>query len=453
MAFMTASERRQVEIFARLANTNPFLGDWVELERAVLGDAAVEQGDVWSLQAGQAYERQNIVEMGRRMTALAEKLRERLEKGVRPSEKDLATYEEMVSFMLYERLSPAMLDLTRDSLEGKLKGRRLDFYDEFEREGRKYLSAGGIEPRTLAELPHLFACSFQVRRAFYHIFEKIVGASMPTARLRAAVWQSVFTHDMRRYRRGVYGRMGELTTLITGPSGSGKELVARAIAMSRYIPFDAKTRSFSEDVAGAFYPLDLSAMSPTLIEGELFGHKKGAFTGALADRAGPLELCPRLGSVFLDEIGELSPAVQAKLLRVLETRRFRRLGDSARREFRGKIMAATNRDLAAEMEAGRFREDLYYRLCSDTVRTPGLAERLADSPGELDNLVLHLSEQVAGGEEAPRLAEEVLGVIRTCLGPGYAWPGNIRELAQCVRNVLVRRDYCPPAAPARARAG
>src|SRR5262249_2233744 len=170
--------------------------------------------------------------------------------------------------------------------------------------------------------------------------------------------------------------------LITGPSGSGKELVAQAIGLARYIPFDAERQAFVENFAGSFYALNPSALSPTLIESELFGHRRGAFTGAVQDRAGWREGGRRLGTVFLDEIGELEPALQVKLLRVLQTRTFQRLGDTRDRRFHGKIIAATNRELATEMAAGRFRKDLYYRLCSDIVVTPALQEHLRPPPGD-----------------------------------------------------------------------
>ena len=143
------------------------------------------------------------------------------------------------------------------------------------------------------------------------IFEEIVGSSEAICRLTAQVMRVA---------------PSDATVLITGESGTGKELVARAIAMARYIPFDAKSKSFVSDYTQSFYPLNLSALSPTLIESELFGHRRGAFTGALEDRAGWLETCPPLGTVFLDEIGELDPTIQVKLLRVLQTRRFQRLG-------------------------------------------------------------------------------------------------------------------------------
>jgi transcriptional regulator with PAS, ATPase and Fis domain len=259
--------------------------------------------------------------------------------------------------------------------------------------------------------------------------------------LRGAIWQSIFTHDFRRYQRTFYERMGDFVTLITGPSGTGKELVARAIAQARYVPFDERTLSFADD-DGAFFPINVSALSPTLVESELFGHRRGSFTGAIGDRKGWLETCPALGSVFLDELGDLDPAIQVKLLRVIETRTFHPVGDTASRQFKGKIIAATNRDLEAGIRNGSFREDLYYRLCSDQIATPSLAEQLADSPGVLRELVVYMARRVAG-PEGDAFVPEVTGWINENLGTGYAWPGNYRELEQCVRNVLIRRNYRP----------
>jgi DNA-binding NtrC family response regulator len=147
--------------------------------------------------------------------------------------------------------------------------------------------------------------------------------------------------------------------------------------------------------------------------------------------------------VFLDELGDLDPAIQVKLLRVIETRTFHPVGDTAGRQFHGKLITATNRDLASMMRQGRFREDLYYRLCSDQIATPTLAAQLADSPGALRELVAYMAKRVAGAEAA-NFAPEVLAWIEKNLGAAYAWPGNYRELEQCVKNVLIRRDYRPP---------
>jgi transcriptional regulator with GAF, ATPase, and Fis domain len=200
-------------------------------------------------------------------------------------------------------------------------------------------------------------------------------------------------------------------------------------------------------VAGASWlPLSISALPATLVEAELFGHRRGAFTGAAEERAGWLEVCPAHGCVFLDEIGEVDPAVQVKLLRVLQTRRFARVGEHAERIFAGRLVAATNRDLAAEIDAGRFRADVYYRLCATQVTTPALRELLDADARELDRLALALAERIVGPSEAAAVAGEGTAWIRRHLGEGYDWPGNVRELEQCLRNLLVRGSYHPATA-------
>jgi DNA-binding NtrC family response regulator len=247
--------------------------------------------------------------------------------------------------------------------------------------------------------------------------------------------------------------MGDVTTLVVGESGTGKELVARAIALSRYVPFDARTHTFADDWAGAFVAVNLSALVPTLIESELFGHRRGAFTGALEDRTGYLESCSAAGTVFLDEVGDLGGEIQVKLLRVLQSRTFQRAGETRERAFRGKVVAATNRDLATEIRAGRFRADLYYRLCADVIEMPTLREQLEDAPDDLRNLILVLAPRIAGPEEREALADQVHAWVTQNLGRGYAWPGNMRELEQCVRNVMIRGSYRPAGSLGRAAGG
>jgi len=179
-----------------------------------------------------------------------------------------------------------------------------------------------------------------------------------------------------------------------------------------------------------------------LIESELFGHRRGAFTGAIADRKGWLDACPEPGSVFLDELGEMELSLQVKLLRVIETRRFSPVGDTSLHVFRGKLIAATNRNLAEEIRTRRFREDLYYRLCADLIHTPSLREQIEDSPQVLHDL-LHYMVRRAVGDEAEQCLPEVEGWINEHLPVDYAWPGNYRELEQCVRNIIIRRSYQP----------
>ncbi|HWN43849.1 MAG TPA: sigma 54-interacting transcriptional regulator [Thermoanaerobaculia bacterium] len=428
-------ERALAEAISRLAYGNPFGTERLTWERQALGDEFTPFDVVWHARGDEV--NPNLLRIAPKAEELATSLRQRLA-GKRASREELGLYRDLVSYVLYGRYQERFFSLIVDPKAGERRA-AFNFYRDFAED----LAWFTDEPFDAA---HLFACFFQIRRAFHFTFRSIVGGSLPAARLRAQVWQSIFTHDLRRYQRSLYRTLGDVTTLVTGPSGTGKELVARSIAWSRYIPFDADAGTFRESWAESFFPLNLSALSPTLIESELFGHRRGAFTGAVADHSGWLEVCPPLGTVFLDEIGEVEPAIQVKLLRVLETRTFQRLGESQTRRFQGKVVAATNRDLAAEMRAGRFRDDLYYRLCSDLLVTPSLKERIADSPRELSDLLLALAERAVGDDLADEVARDVEAWIRDHMGLDYPWPGNVRELAQCVNNVLIRGEYHPAGA-------
>jgi DNA-binding NtrC family response regulator len=447
MAFLSGTQRGLLRAVSQLGYCNPFLTERVDLERAVLGGEFVEGEPVWSYRAEQPGPRENVWRIQGRLTPVMEQLRERLREGAPAREQDPVLYEDAVLHLLYTRYYRSFYDAGFGPDAEKNPGVRWRFFANFLADWRHFFEIDGVRFPTGHDPRHTFACYRQIQRAFELTFRDIIGSSMAAARLRAAVWQSIFTHDMRRYRRTLYARMGEFATLITGPSGTGKELAARAIAESRYAPFDDERLAFSSDGAESFFPINISALSPTLVESELFGHRRGAFTGAVGDRKGWLETCPELGSVFLDELGDLDPAIQVKLLRVIETRTFHPVGETAGKRFRGKLITATNRDLSAAMRAGRFREDLYYRLCSDQVTTPSLAEQLADSPGVLRELVFYMARRVAG-PEGEELAREVIEWIERNLGPEYEWPGNYRELEQCVKNVLIRRNYRPSRAAA-----
>ncbi|HWM89992.1 MAG TPA: sigma 54-interacting transcriptional regulator [Thermoanaerobaculia bacterium] len=438
-ALLSDRERELVEAISRLTYGNPFGTERLLWERQALGDEFTPFDVVWHSR-GDA-DNPNLTRIAPKAEELATSLRERLA-GARPSREDLGLYRDLVLYVLYGRYQERFFTAIQDPKAGERRA-TFGFYRDFAEDLRWFQDLPGPRREEPFDAAHLFACFFQIRRAFHFTFRSIVGGSLPAARLRAQVWQSIFTHDLRRYLRALYRSLGDVTTLVTGPSGTGKELVARSIAWSRYIPFDPDSGTFRESWAESFFPLNLSALSPTLIESELFGHRRGAFTGAVSDHSGWLEVCPPLGTVFLDEIGEVEPAIQVKLLRVLETRTFQRLGESQTRRFQGKVLAATNRDLAAEMRAGRFRADLYYRLCSDLLATPSLKERIADSPSELSDLVLALAQRAVGDDLAEELARDVEVWIRANLGLDYPWPGNVRELAQCVNNILIRREYRP----------
>jgi sigma-54 specific flagellar transcriptional regulator A len=201
------------------------------------------------------------------------------------------------------------------------------------------------------------------------------------------------------------------TVLITGESGTGKELVARAL-------HDQSDRS-----GGNFVPINCAAIPKDLLESELFGHRKGAFTGAMADRIGRFELAHG-GTIFLDEIGDLSLDMQVKLLRVLQERTVDPVGGLKSVEVDVRVVAATHRDLEAEIEAGRFREDLYYRLNVLPLNTPALRQRTQDVPA----LLAHFAEHFAVKGQTPiSFTADFIEALKD-----YAWPGNVRELSNLV---------------------
>ncbi|MFW6053932.1 MAG: sigma-54-dependent transcriptional regulator, partial [Persicimonas sp.] len=204
---------------------------------------------------------------------------------------------------------------------------------------------------------------------------------------------------------------------IYGESGTGKELVARAIHES------------SSRKGGPFIRVNCSALAETLLESELFGHEKGAFTGAHKRRLGRFELADG-GTIFLDEIGDVSPTIQLKLLRVLQERSFERVGGEETVEVDVRVITATNKDIKEQVETGEFREDLFYRLHIIPITLPALRERRSD----IDLLVEHFIDKLAGRtkSEVDGVAPDALEALRS-----YEWPGNVRELENVMEHALV----------------
>jgi len=207
------------------------------------------------------------------------------------------------------------------------------------------------------------------------------------------------------------------TVIISGESGTGKELVARAVHES------------SRRATGPFIKVNCGALTETLLESELFGHEKGAFTGAIRAKMGRFELADG-GTLFLDEIGEIPPSMQVKLLRALQEQEFERVGGEATVKVDVRVIAATNRNLEQEVAAGRFREDLFYRLHVVPVELPPLRERRDDIPV----LAVHFVDKLAG-----RINPRVRGLADDALGRlmAYHWPGNVRELENVIEQALV----------------
>ena len=227
------------------------------------------------------------------------------------------------------------------------------------------------------------------------------------------------------------------TVLLQGESGCGKELAARRI------------HELSVRQDAPFVPVNCGAIPRDLLESELFGHEKGAFTGAITTRVGRFELAQG-GTLFLDEIGDLGLDMQVKLLRVLQERTFERVGSTESRRADVRILAATHRDLESRVAAGEFREDLYFRLNVFPIRVPPLRERVDDLPALLHDLI---KRGEAAGRPAIRFSATAMECLRT-----YRWPGNVRELQNLVERLSIlfpdreiRREDLPPAIGERRR--
>jgi two-component system response regulator PilR (NtrC family) len=260
-----------------------------------------------------------------------------------------------------------------------------------------------LRVRKEMERRHLQRENVLLKRALQtaHSFSNIVGRSEPML----AVFQLIETIAPTNS-----------TVLITGESGTGKELVARAIHV----------HSLRKDKP--FVAVNCGALSETLLDSELFGHMRGAFTGADTNKKGLIEVADK-GTIFLDEIGEMSPLVQVKLLRVLQERRFRRLGGTEEVNADIRVIAATNRDLSKMVAGGGFREDLFYRINVIPIRLPALRERVEDIPFLAEHFVGRFAQQM--GKRITGISGDALACLKA-----YPWPGNIRELENAVERAV-----------------
>ena len=251
--------------------------------------------------------------------------------------------------------------------------------------------------------------------------ERLLGRA---ARYRGAERRHRITgtsHPIRVVRR-LIEQVADFDTnvLVTGQSGTGKELVARTI------------HELSDRADKPFVPLNCGAIPADLLESELFGHEKGAFTGAICARSGRFELAEG-GTLFLDEIGDMSLAMQVKLLRVLQERTFERVGSGKIQRCNVRIIAATHRDLPEAVEAGEFREDLYYRLNVFPIEMPPLYKRVSDLPQLLEELLISHGGDQEGDLRVSAKAIEALA--------NYSWPGNIRELSNLVERLAIIKPH------------
>jgi len=428
---LTPAEREFLGLVGRAALENPFGRVRAELDRFL---AATEGPDV-------------LPRLLARLSVRLEAIDQRLEGADFAEESDRSLYEYGVLFEVFHTFSADFDAHIRAQVEAGAGPVAVPFATAL----LAWLTARSIPPARAVRFLALF---FQLHRAYYFIAEGLSGQSQSMQGLREALWNNIFTRDLGRYDQLLWARMEDFSTILLGETGTGKGAAAAAIGRSGHIPWDERRARFAVSFTEAFVAINLSQFPESLIESELFGHRKGAFTGAVENHDGLFARCSVHGAIFLDEIGEVSIPIQIKLLRVLQERSFTPVGSHAAQRFAGRVIAATHRPLDALRAQGRFRDDFYYRLCADIIEVPTLRTRLAEDAGDLDALIAVLTARTLGQPSA-EVAADVRAAIQRDLGPQHPWSGNVRELEQCVRRVLLTGRCtvgpgAPPAAPVEA---
>jgi DNA-binding NtrC family response regulator len=433
-------DRTFFELVADATFSNPFSLKRQELDRKIVSLATQEPADTmaWSKLVPIVVERiEHTISTLERQGKLTPVKIEHFEKG------DQELIKHAFLFLIFHKTIVDLDELIRKRERSPEKNMEVPF-------ASKAIRQMTLRGFTLDEAVRYFELFYQIRRAFYFILQGLVGQSDCMRQLRMDLWNNIFTHDIRGYERHLWDRMEDFATLLEGPTGCGKGAAAAAIGKSCFIPFDASHGTFQSNFMELFVPANLSLYSSGVLESELFGHIAGSFTGAVKDYEGLFGQCRPHGTIFLDEIGELSPQIQVKLLKVLEERTYTPVGSNKTKRFHGRVIAATNRSVAELRKQGVFRDDFYYRLCADCIVVPSLAQRVQQNPAELREMVEHFTRQMTN-DYNPKLADRVMEVIATRLPKDYAWPGNVRELAQCIRRVILKDDYRPDEATRQTR--
>jgi DNA-binding NtrC family response regulator len=425
MVTLTAAEREFLALVGRAALENPFGRTRAELDRFL---AASDGPEV-------------LPRFLSRLSVRLESIDRRLEAADFESESDRSLYEYGVLFEVFHKFSAAFDAHIREQVKAGAQPVAVPFA----RELLTWLTARSIPA---ARAMRFLALFFQMHRAYFFIAEGLTGQSASMQGLREALWNNIFTRDLSRYDQLLWDRMEDFSTILLGETGTGKGAAAIAIGRSGYIPWDEHRQRFAVSFTEAFVAINLSQYPESLIESELFGHRKGAFTGAVEHHDGIFARCSAHGAIFLDEIGEVTIPIQIKLLRVLQERSFTPVGSHTPVRFAGRVVAATHRSLDTLRAEGRFRDDFYYRLCADVIEVPTLRARIAEDPADLDALITLLTRRTLG-QDSPQVVQDVRFAIEQDLGPRHPWPGNVRELEQCVRRVLLT-GRCGVGAPAAA---
>ncbi|MFP4649677.1 MAG: sigma-54-dependent transcriptional regulator [Desulfobacterales bacterium] len=419
---MDSSDRSFFKKVARASMINPFSEEHKELELEISGVSAGASRGKRTKKA--------IYELQKRIAHLEEKGQARIDAF---EGEDRQIMENVFLYELFYRFKDQYDELIQNQISAGDTPVRIPFYNEVH---------AATEERGFGDeaFRHYFALAYQIRRAFYFIDRGLIGRSSSMKNLRLNLWKNIFTHNLELYNKYLRDRMEDFSTLLLGETGTGKGTAALAIGRSGYIPLNKRWKSFSESFTRSFVSLNLSQFPETLIESALFGHKKGAFTGAVEDYQGVFETCSPHGAILLDEIGEVSEPIQIKLLQVLQERIFTPVGSQKRSRFKGRVIAATNRPIEDIRERRVFRDDFYYRLCSDIITLPPLRWRIQEKPKELDMLLSFTVKRLVG-KHSRELTDMVKNAVDQELGPDYPWPGNVRELEQFVRRILLKGTH------------
>jgi len=418
---LNTTDRDFYRIFARSAFTNPFGAEALQLSNTV---------------AGGKYE-----DYDTRLGKINTRVRKRLEKITIAEKLNWKSFagkdQELVRVaVLYDTYHRCMKEF--DGLIIKqIKADHRPCPVPFAKDTLSLLREKGFNAK---EALRYFEFYYQLRRAWYFIHHGLIGQNPSMEKFRCQLWRNIFTYNPRWYENHLWNRMEDFSTLLVGETGTGKGTAASAIGRSGFIPFDKKKGMFIESFTSNFIEINLTQFSESLIESELFGHRKGAFTGAVDSHKGVFTLCSPHGSIFLDEIGDVSIPVQTKLLKVLEERNFYAVGSHDKLHFAGRIIAATNQSLVELRQRKKFREDFYYRLCSNVMIVPTLRQQIRENPATLETLLDHTIRKIIG-EPSPTLLQIAMKTIKRDLGLNYHWPGNVRELGQSVRCILLNRYY------------
>ena len=421
---LTQADRVFFELIAEAIFSNPFSSEYEELSNRL--------GKAINLPRNKTKKRYHEV--------IAEVLNQRMvEAGIHHLDdvptKDRQSLEYAYLFHCYNSHNEAFDKLIQHQLEYGREPVPVPFADTLINQ----LTSFGIEQQQAEKYFSLF---YQLRRGYYFIDQALVGRSPSMKALRHALWNNVFTNDIRIYGNHLWGRMEDFSTLLLGETGTGKGTAAAAIGYAGPIPFDASTGRFKHSFTTTFTATNLSQFPESLIESELFGHRKGAFTGAIDNHKGVFERCSSHGALFLDEIGDVSLPTQIKLLNVLQERRFSPVGSHKSLRFEGRVIAATNCHLDDLRAQGRFREDFYYRLCSDVIEVPPLRVRIDETPDELERLTGLLINRMTE-DDNQGLQQKVMEALNRDISKHYEWPGNVRELEQAVRRIILTGSYKP----------